>query len=139
MGKVIVPARIENANDLMLVDNGTLSPEKVRRIDVGDALVDTGATFLSLPGRLIRQLGLKRYRTRRARTSSGVADFGMYGLTRLTIEGRDCFVEVAEGPDDCPTLIGQIPLEAMDWVVDPIGQRLIGNPDHGGEHMMDLF
>src|SRR5438876_1297317 len=63
--RVIVPARIENANDLMLVDNGTLSPDKVRRVDVSDALVDTGATFLSLPGRLIRELGLKRYRTRR--------------------------------------------------------------------------
>jgi len=27
----------------------------------------------------------------------------------------------------------------LDFVVDPIGQRLVGNPDHGGEHMMDLI
>jgi hypothetical protein len=25
------------------------------------------------------------------------------------------------------------------FVVDPIGQRLIGNPDHGGKDMMDMF
>jgi hypothetical protein len=36
-------------------------------------------------------------------------------------------------------LIGQIPLEALDFVVDPIGQRLIGNPEHNGEHMIDIF
>jgi len=36
-------------------------------------------------------------------------------------------------------LIGQIPLELLDFVVDPFGQRLVGNPDHGGEHMIDMF
>jgi hypothetical protein len=41
--------------------------------------------------------------------------------------------------DDCPPLIGQIPLEALDFVVDPNGQKLIGNPEHGGQQMVDLF
>jgi hypothetical protein len=36
-------------------------------------------------------------------------------------------------------LIGQIPLEGLDFVVDPQGQRLIGNPDHGGQHMIDAY
>ena len=38
-----------------------------------------------------------------------------------------------------PVLIGQIPLELLDWVVDPKGQRLIGNPEHGGEQIMEVF
>ncbi len=42
-------------------------------------------------------------------------------------------------PDECPVLIGQIPLEALDFLVDPIGQRLIGNPEHGGEQMIEMF
>src|SRR5262249_41285845 len=58
MGKVIVAAKIENLADLYKVEEGTLSPEQVRRIEVPDALVDTGATMLSLPSRLIDQLGL---------------------------------------------------------------------------------
>jgi hypothetical protein len=57
----------------------------------------------------------------------------------LTIQGRECKVEVAEPPDDCPVLIGQVPLELLDFVVDPVGQQLIGNPDHNGEQMIDLF
>jgi hypothetical protein len=35
-------------------------------------------------------------------------------------------------------VIGQVPLELMDWVVDPKGQRLIGNPEHG-EQMLDVL
>jgi predicted aspartyl protease len=139
MGKVIVAAKMDNLNDLFLVSQGLQQPSAVRSVEVADALVDTRATFLSMPGRLIDQLGLVRYRTRRARTSGGMVEFGMYGMVHLTVQGRDANVEVAEVPDECPVLIGQVPLEILDWVVDPVNQRLIGNPDHGGEQMFDMF
>jgi len=140
MGRVLVLAKIENLNDLFLVSQGSKSSEDVRTVEVPDALVDTGATLLSLPQRFIEQLGLQRYRTRRARTASGeLKDFEIYGVVRLTIQGRECTTEVAALSNECPALIGQVPLEMLDWVVDPIGQRLIGNPAHGGEHMFDMF
>lgn len=65
--------------------------------------------------------------------------FGIFELVKLTIQGRDCEVRVSEVADDCPVLIGYFPLELLDFVVDPKGQRLIGNPDHGGEFMFDMF
>jgi predicted aspartyl protease len=140
MGKVLVTASVENLNDLFLISQGLLTQDKVRQVQVPEALVDTGATYLSLPRRYIQQLGLQRFRTRRARTSGGdLRDFDMYGVVRLTVQGRECTTEVAELPDDCPALIGQIPLEMLDFVVDPVGQRLIGNPAHGGEHMFDMY
>jgi clan AA aspartic protease len=139
MGKVIVAATVENLLDLYEVSKGRLRPEEVRRVEVPDALVDTGAMFLSLPKRYVQQLGLQCFRRRKARTSGGIVEFDMYSLARLIVQGRECHVEVAELPDECPALIGQIPLEALDFVIDPVGQRLLGNPDHGGEHMMDMF
>lgn len=139
VGKVLVAARIENTQDLTRVKLGLLPADQVRSVEATDALVDTGATMLSLPRRLIGQLGLDRVRSRKFRTTSGPAEFGIYDVVRLTIQGRECTVEVSEVPDDCPVLVGQIPLEALDFVVDPIGQKLIGNPEHGGEHMADLF
>ena len=51
----------------------------------------------------------------------------------LEIMGRSGTVEVVELPDDLPNVIGQIPLEFMDWVVDMRTHRLTGNPEHGGE------
>jgi len=139
MGKVAVRARIENLLDLYNTRSGSLPAEQVRTVEVPDALVDTGATLLSLPGRLIQELGLKRHRTRTARTAAGVVSFGIYDAVRLTVQQRDCVVEVAEVPDDCPVIIGQIPLEVLDFVVDPSAQKLIGNPEHGGKQMIDMF
>ena len=85
------------------------------------------------------RLGLRQHRSRTARTPSGIVSFGIYEAVRLTVQGRDCLSEVVEVADECPVLIGQIPLESLDFVVDPVGQRLMGNPDHGGQQMIDLF
>jgi predicted aspartyl protease len=139
MGRVAVAAKIENYSDLDQIERGALGADQGRLIEVSDALIDTGATMLSLPLPLIEQLGLKRRRTRKIRSALGVAEMGVYDAVRLTIQERDCVVEVGELAASCPVLIGQIPLEALDWVVDPIGQRLIGNPEHNGEWMYDAF
>jgi clan AA aspartic protease len=139
MGKVLVTATIENLEDLYKVKQGLLPVEQVRRLEIYDALVDTGASMLSLPYRYIEQLGLQQYTTRTANTTGGPVTFGIYGTVQLTIQGRQCRVDAAAVPDSCPVLIGQIPLEDLDFVVDPKSQRLIGNPAHGGEHMFDLY
>src|SRR5205823_530525 len=101
-------AKVENLRDLFDVDRGQLPGEQVRRVEVTDALVDTGATNLSMPRRLVAQLGLQPFRTRQARTSTGRVTLQIYGTVRLTIQGRDCTCDVIEVPDDCPVLIGQV-------------------------------
>ncbi len=139
MGKVLVTARIENLKDQHAAELGLISADQIRGVEVIDALVDTGATQLSMPKRLIEQLGLRGTDIRRARTTAGTVNVQIYEAVRLTIQGRNCLSDVTELPDDCPVLIGQLPLEAMDFVVDPRGQRLIGNPAHGGEQMIELY
>lgn len=139
MGRVTVKAKIENLEDLHVANRGLLPADQVRSVEVPDALVDTGATGLGMPKHLISQLGLNPVRTRRARTSAGPATVQIFGAVRLTIQDRDCICDVTELPEDCPVLIGQVPLELLDFVVDPIGLRLIGNPAHGGEHIIELY
>ena len=53
MGRVTTPALIENLEDLWMADRGLQTAEFVRRVQVEDALVDTGAMILSLPTRAI--------------------------------------------------------------------------------------
>lgn len=139
MGKVLVQAKIENLADLFSVHQGLLKPEEVRSIEVTDALVDTSSTGLLMPKRLILQLGLRPLRTHQVQGISGSTPLPMYCAVRLTIKGRDCSLDVAEIDDALPVLIGLAPLGMLDWVVDPKGQRLIGNPAHGGKHMMEVF
>ena len=139
MGKVLVTAKLENLFDVEQRERGLLPPAEVRSVEVTDALVDTGATGLLVPKRLIEQLGLRYLRTRQARGIGGTLPLPMYSAVRLTIQERDCAIDVAEVSDDLPVLIGQVPLELLDWVVDLKAQRLIGNPAHGGEHVMEVF
>jgi clan AA aspartic protease len=139
VGKVLVPVRVENVHDLHEVKLGIRAPEAVRRIDVQSALVDIGASTFSLPKSLVAQLGLEPLRARQAMTSAGRITLQIFGTVRLTVQGRECTTDVVEVPDECPVLIGQVPLELLDFVVDPAGQRLIGNPAHGGEQMIELY
>src|SRR5262245_4774763 len=118
MGRVTVTATIENAKDLWDAESGRRNAGEVRRVVISDALVDTGARSLSLPTRFIRELGLVKRQDKRVITSSGPATAGLYDVVRLEIMGRECFVDVIEVPDSVPALIGQIPLESMDFVVD---------------------
>jgi len=53
--------------------------------------------------------------------------------------GRDCVTDVIEVPEGNPVLIGQIPLEMMDWVIDMKAKKLIGNPAHGGEQILEVL
>jgi predicted aspartyl protease len=139
MGKVLVTALIENLDDLYEVDKGQRTLDQVRRVEVTNALVDTGATVLLLPKRLIQLLGLRPLRVRPARTIGGPANLPVHRAVRVTIQDRDCISDVGEIPDEFPVIVGQVPLELLDWVVDPKGQKLVGNPEHGGEHMMDVL
>ncbi len=139
MGRVLTEATIENVSDLCEADLGHRAPDAVRRVTVKDALVDTGTTALSLPSSLIKQLGLKPLTKKRTLTTSGHREAQMYAIVRLTIMGRSCPLDVLETSDDIPVLIGQVPLELLDFVVDPRGQKLIGNPAHGGEQMFEMY
>lgn len=62
----------------------------------------------------------------------------MYSAVRLTIQGRICTMDVLGVPDEVPVLIGQIPLEHLDLIVNLRDQKLTGNPAHGGEHMYEM-
>src|SRR3989337_333287 len=94
MGKVLVTAKIENLEDLYSVKQGQLQPDQVRSVEVTEALVDTGAGTLSLPKRMIAQLGLQPLRPRQARTSAGIVTLNMFRAVRLAIQGRDCICDV---------------------------------------------
>ncbi|MBA4030855.1 MAG: hypothetical protein C0478_08180 [Planctomyces sp.] len=139
MGRVVVPIMVENVYDVMNVKMNKSPAGSVRSISIPDALVDTGATTLCLPTRFIQQLGLVSFGSRSSMSSQGRRIARIYGPVRLTIQDRLCNIDVVEVPDEVPTLVGQVPLGLLDFVVDPPGRRLIGNPAHGGEQMLEMY
>jgi clan AA aspartic protease len=126
---VIVKTKIANHEDEVLAKRGILSAAKVRRIEV-DALVDTGATLVSLPKNWADKLGLDLVRTVTARYGNNTkARKRIVGPAHLEIVGRDTYCDIlVESPGSAP-LIGQVVLEELDLHVDPRKQALIPNPE----------
>ena len=57
----------------------------------------------------------------------------------VQLMGRKENFDVIEVPESVPNLLGQVPLEVLDLVVDSKGQRLIPNPAHRGEQMTEEY
>ncbi len=129
MGEVRVTLALSNFYDEESVRLGLLPPERVRQASV-EALVDTGATRLVLPRSIADQLGLRvlgKLPGRYADERREVRD--IVGGVMIELMGRRMLVDALVEPAKTYALLGQIPLEALDLWVDPIGRRLIPNPD----------
>ena len=63
----------------------------------------------------------------------------MYEPVQLELLGRQENFDVIEVPESVPNLLGQVPLEVLDSVVDSKRQKLIGNPAHRGEQMTEEY
>jgi predicted aspartyl protease len=138
MGQVNTHIRVANWFDLERVASGERT-EPPRSVEA-DALVDTGAVRFHLRSSLVKQLGLRPIRKITSRTMADVSvERTVYSPVDLDIQGRSGTFEVVEVPDSLPNIVGQIPLEQLDWVVDPANRRLIPNPDHKNGELCDDF
>ena len=137
VGKVIVSIKLTNLFDLALYERH-VSKKKPRQIEV-ESLVDTGATRLYLKPSVIKKLGLKKVDAVRSQTTNGEAVRFKYEPVQLELMGRKENFDVIEVPESVPNLLGQVPLEVLDLVVDNKGQKLIPNPAHGGEQMIEEY
>jgi predicted aspartyl protease len=138
MGRVITRIKVQNWGDMELLALGQRS-EKPRGVET-EALVDTGAVKLYLQSSVIRSLGLRPIGEVRSRTMSDRAETRkVFSPVDLEIQGLRGRFDVVEVPDTRPNIIGQIPLEDLDWVMDPRRQKLIPNPEHKHGELCDDF
>ncbi len=129
---------LTNLEDVVLANRGVITPEAVRRVTVEDALVDTGATRLSLPQPIIEQLGLTPLSKAKARTSNGIVDRTIYSEVRFTLLEREGTLPITDLPAGLPVLVGHMVLEQLDLCVD-IRKGLIYNPDHDNEWIDEAY
>ena len=93
-------------------------------IEVIDALVDTGATFTTVPRVIANEIGLAAYGRSRARTAAGLLELDeSYAL--FDYEDRHNVTPVLINDDYQRVLIGVLTLEALALAVDPKSGKLI--------------
>jgi clan AA aspartic protease len=137
MGKIVVKIKLTNYSDLIL-HRLKLGKGRPRTVEV-EALVDTGATRLYLKPSVIKKLGLAPTDTVRSQTTNGEAIRCKFEPVELELMERRETFDVVEVPENVPNLLGQVPLEVLDFVVDAKGRRLIPNPAHGGAQMSEEY
>nr|VFJ65441.1 MAG: clan AA aspartic protease, AF_0612 family [Candidatus Kentron sp. FM]VFJ71536.1 MAG: clan AA aspartic protease, AF_0612 family [Candidatus Kentron sp. FM]VFK18907.1 MAG: clan AA aspartic protease, AF_0612 family [Candidatus Kentron sp. FM] len=91
------------------------------------ALVDTGAITLCIPQRIADRLNLAELEKRQVTTAEGRHIPVPYvGPIQVTFQNRNCFTGALVLGDDI--LLGAVPLEDMDLVVNPRLQQVTVNP-----------
>ena len=92
------------------------------------ALVDTGAVTLCIPEHVAVQLGLAELERREVTTATGSRVSVPYvGPVQVGFGNRSCFTGALVMGES--VLLGAIPLEDMDLVVNPRKQEVTVNPE----------
>ena len=139
MGRVVTKLKLKNLSDQNLASRGYLGQKDVRVLEV-DALVDTGATMLVLPEDVVEALGLLPEGTRKIRYADArIADVPWVRGVCIEILGREMTCDALVVPRGATPLIGQIPLEGLDLVVDPRSREVSVNPASPDAPLMDAM
>jgi clan AA aspartic protease len=95
------------------------------------ALVDSGAMPLCIPESVARRLGFDTTEVYSARIKIADAsrvDVPVVAPIRIDFANRSCTTDAYVLGDE--PLIGVVPIEAMDCIIEPRHQRLVVNPAH---------
>ena len=96
-----------------------------QRYERVEALVDSGATYSTLPASLLRSLGVTPHSTRRFVMADGSRIEREFGQTWARLDGQESIVPVIFGDDNALPLLGAVTLEIFGLGIDPVNSRLI--------------
>lgn len=130
MGLVYADIELINGRDLVLHEEGYISVDEIRRVNLR-VLVDSGALMLTINQEIKLQLGLRKVDERAAQLADGtMLDLEVVGPVEIRFENRRSSVDAMVLPGDNEPLLGAIPMEDMDVLIDPQQRRLVVNPEH---------
>jgi clan AA aspartic protease len=133
MGSVYAEITLKNAFDVGNCRRGSIKEEEIHQTTV-QALVDTGAPTLIINEAIRRELGLELCGVRPTRMANDTREtIKIVEAAEVHCENREmtCQPWVISGSGE--VLLGVIPLENMDLMVDPVNQVLTGV--HGEEEV----
>ncbi len=130
MGLVYAEIDISNGGDAYLFRQGLLPEDKIKQTTI-TALVDSGAFMLSINENIKTQLDLpvieKQFVTL---ADESTIEVEVVGPVEVRFENRSTTVRAVVLPGDAEVLLGAIPMEDMDVLIDPRQQKLVVNPKH---------
>jgi clan AA aspartic protease len=130
MGQVYADIEIINMGDLELARRGYIDRDEVKRMWIRP-LVDSGAFYLCINDNIQEILQLSILENKKFQLADGQSIFcDVVGPVHVKFQNRDATCSAIVLPGDTEPLLGMIPLEEMDVLIDSKRQELIVNPAH---------
>jgi clan AA aspartic protease len=100
------------------------------RFESIEALVDTGATYTSLPTSLLQRLGIEPREKLTFIQADGTEFERDIGQTWARVDGKSVITIVIFAEEDAPPLLGAYTLEGVRLAADPVDRRLVPVPGY---------
>ena len=126
MGHVNTQITLKNIKDVFKAEAGIIQEPEIRKATI-DVMVDTGATMLVINEQLFEQLGLGVIGEREISLANDATEkCKLTDALEINWEDRSFTMPALVVKDASEYLLGVIPLEGMDLMVDTVNQRLVG-------------
>jgi len=130
MGLVYAEIELINGEDLVLARRNIIGEDEVKRMLV-KVLVDTGSYMLAINENIQEQLKLPVVEQRKAQLANGtIVECDVVAPKEIKFRNRRSSCSAMVLPGDSEPLLGTIPFEDMDVLINPLRQELIVNPEH---------
>lgn len=128
MGLIYADLEILNAEDSMQFRRGKIKESEVKKTMVR-ALVDSGAYQMCINEDIKNQLDLSIFDTLSAELANGrIEKFDIVGPIEIRFKNRKTICNAVVLPGDSEVLLGSIPMEDMDVVLNPKEETMEVNP-----------
>lgn len=129
MGLIYADIELINPFDMEFAKRHYIGSDEIKRIHI-NILVDTGSYMLAINENIQQILQLPLIDRRNARMADdSVLACDVVGPVELRFKNRTAICSAMVLPKDSEPLLGAIPLEELDVVINPLKQELNVNPD----------
>jgi len=129
MGLIHSEIELVNSIDIGLFNRGIIKESEIRREKV-IALVDSGAYMMCVNEKIRNQLGLDHVKYETAQLADGtLKKVEIVGPLRVNFINRSTSCNAMVMPGESEVLLGSIPMEDLDVIIDPRSQTLALPPD----------
>ena len=130
MGLVYAELQLINTVDVELAKRHVIGEDEIKVMTV-NALVDSGAYNMCINESIQGQLQLPFLEKRTGVLANGeIETYDFVGPVTIKFKNRTTICNAMVLPGDNEVLLGAIPMEDMDVLIDPRRQTLEVHPDH---------
>ncbi len=138
MGPVYAEIELTNGDDLAFVRRNILGKEEVKRMNVS-AMVDTGAINMCINENIQEYMQFPLVEHRKFVVATGeVKELPVVDNVIIRFKNRSTTCRAIVLPNDSEVLLGAIPLEDLDVIINARRQELEVNPESPDMALMKL-